>query len=79
MSKDTVNAVKNDANFRSIQYELRFDHLLHPGRGFAFPCDSQGLVDFSGLTERAARNYFMARDLVGHELAMPAVVPVHRV
>ena len=65
-------------DFNGKAYELRFDHLLHPGRGYAFPCDEQGQVAFSALTDRAIRSYFMARELVGQELTLPAVVQVRR-
>lgn len=56
------------------QYELRFDSLLHSGRGFAFPCDAQGRVELDALSERALANYLYARAVVGRELDTPAIV-----
>jgi len=57
------------------QYELRFQSLFDNGRGFAFPCDSQGRVDLDQLSEQARHNYLYARAVVGRELAVPAVKP----
>jgi hypothetical protein len=54
-------------------YELRFDHLFLPGRGYAFPCDAQGRVDMDALSERARNSYLYARALVGRETSMPSV------
>ncbi len=53
------------------QFELRFSHLFHPGRGYAFPCDAKGCVDLDGLSESLRSHYLFARALVGHELAAP--------
>ena len=58
-----------------IHYELRFESLFHTGRGFAFPCDSEGHVDLNDLGERARENYLYARAVVGRELTTPAVLP----
>jgi len=57
----------------SWSYELRFDHLLKPGRGYAFPCNADGLVDINALSDRARDNYLYARTLIGREMAMPIV------
>jgi len=56
---------------RSPGYELRFSGLLHPGRGYAFPCDASGHVDIDALSEAGRLNYFYARALVGRELSWP--------
>lgn len=60
----------------SSQFNLRFRSLFNHGRGFAFPCDSQGRVDLDGLSERARTNYLFARAMVGRDLAAPAVEPL---
>jgi hypothetical protein len=54
-------------------FQLRFRSLFDAGRGFAFPCDREGQVDLERLSERARSNYMRARDMVGRELAVPAV------
>lgn len=56
------------------RFVLRFESLFDPGRGLAFPCDEHGRVALDALSERARRNYFYARVVVGHEFATPAVV-----
>lgn len=53
-----------------LAYELRFESLFRPGRGYAFPCDASGRVD-----ERERRGYLHARSLVGRELTVPALLP----
>lgn len=58
-----------------IQFELRFQSLNDHSRGFAFPCDTRGLVDMDQLSDRARNNYLYARAMVGRELAVPAVRP----
>jgi hypothetical protein len=62
---------------RSINdhYQLRFQSLFDPGRGFAFPCDQQGHVDMDALSERARNNYLYARAMIGREVATPSVCP----
>jgi hypothetical protein len=57
----------------SPQFQLRFDSLFQPGRGYAFPCDEGGHVDLDGMSERARNNYFFARAMVGRDLSTPAV------
>ena len=55
------------------RYELRFDALFNPGRGYAFPCDAHGQVHLDSLGEMARLNYFYARTVIGREF--PAPVP----
>ena len=55
------------------RYELRFTSLLGGGRQYAFPCDSEGCVDFAELSERTRCNYFFARTVVGREFSAPFV------
>ena len=57
----------------SRRYELRFRSLFNEGRGYAFPCDAQGLVDMDSLSERLLNNYLYARSVIGREFATPAV------
>jgi hypothetical protein len=56
-------------------FQLRFQSLFDPGRGFAFPCDAEGHVDMDALSERARNNYLYARAMIGREVATPAVCP----
>ncbi|MCW5635146.1 MAG: hypothetical protein KIT17_17555 [Rubrivivax sp.] len=58
-------------------HELRFASLFDEGRGLAFPCDADGRVDLDALSERARRNYFFARGLVGRDFAYPSVRRTH--
>jgi hypothetical protein len=62
-------------NTQSIEFQLRFQSLFDPGRGFAFPCDSEGHVDLDTLSEKARNNYLYARAMIGREVATPAVCP----
>lgn len=55
------------------RFVLRFESLFDPGRGLAFPCDEHGEVVLDALSERARRNYFYARVVVGREYATPLV------
>ena len=57
------------------EFQLRFQSLFDPGRGFAFPCDENGQVDLDALSDRARNNYLYARAMVGREVATPAVCP----
>ena len=57
----------------SNQYQLRFDSLFQPGRGYAFPCDAKGLVDLDRMSERTRNSYLYARAMVGRELTPPSV------
>ena len=54
-------------------YELRFQSLFRPGRALSFPCDEEGHVVLSSLSDHARDNYLHARDLVGREFAFPTV------
>ena len=54
-------------------FQLRFQSLFDPGRGFAFPCDANGQVDMDRLSERARNNYLYARAMIGREVATPSV------
>lgn len=58
---------------QASRYELRFQSLFVPGRGFAFPCDAEGHVDLDALSVQSRNNYFYARALVGREFLAPAV------
>jgi hypothetical protein len=60
-------------NSATSQFQLCFRSLFDSGRGFAFPCSADGLVDLDLLSERARNNYLYARAMVGRELAVPAV------
>ena len=55
------------------RFVLRFDSLFEPGRALAFPCDEHGDVLLDALSERARRNYFYARVVIGREYSVPAV------
>ena len=57
-----------------VTHELRFESLFRPGRGYTFPCDATGQVDFDALNERERSGYLHARALVGRELTVPALV-----
>jgi hypothetical protein len=57
------------------RFELRFQSLKESSRSFAFPCDSEGLVDMDQLSAHTRNNYLYARAMVGRELATPAVRP----
>jgi hypothetical protein len=54
-------------------YELRFSSVISGGRNFAFPCDAQGHVDISDLSERSRNDYFYARAVVGREVSPPCL------
>ncbi len=56
-------------------HELRFTHLMDPGRALTFPCDAAGHVDLDALSEQARSNYFFARTVVGRDFACPVVRP----
>jgi len=58
---------------RRHQFRLCFRSLFDSGRGYAFPCDRDGLVDLDELSDGARNNYLYARAMVGRELAQPAV------
>jgi hypothetical protein len=54
-------------------FRLYFRSLFDSGRGYAFPCDGNGVVDLDQLSESARNNYLYARAMIGRELAAPAV------
>jgi hypothetical protein len=56
---------------RDSCYELRFAGLFNAARGYAFPCDAQGQVDVSLLSERARANYRRACANVGRDFFWP--------
>jgi hypothetical protein len=58
----------------TLDYEIRFDDLFHVGRWLSFPCDARGVVDIDALSDRARKNYFYARAMVGREYAAPSVL-----
>jgi hypothetical protein len=58
---------------RQQGFELRFEPLRHAGRGYAFPCDADGQVPLSDMSDRLRDNYFYARAVVGNELSWPVV------
>jgi hypothetical protein len=60
------------------EFRLCFRSLFNEGRGYAFPCNPKGQVDLDHMSERTRNNYFFARAMVGHDLAVPAVEPVTR-
>ncbi len=55
-------------------HELRFVALEGGSKGYAFPCDSAGLVELDCLTERERIDYLYARAVVGREVAPPSVI-----
>lgn len=63
----------------AARYELRFRSLFDEGRGYAFPCDADGVVDLDALSEKARNSYFYAHTVIGRELSIPAVQrgPLH--
>lgn len=54
-------------------YELRFMSLFDGGRALVFPCNAQGEVDESLLSQQALKNYLRALTVVGREWATPKV------
>ncbi len=58
-------------------YELRFKSLFDAGRALAFPCDAQGEVDESALSQQALKNYRRARKVIGKDWATPMVQQIH--
>jgi hypothetical protein len=59
-------------------FRLCFRSLFDSGRGYAFPCDGNGVVDLNALSESARNNYLYARAMIGRELTAPAVEPAER-
>jgi hypothetical protein len=54
--------------------ELRFQSLFDAGRSYVFPCDAAGNVDIDMLSDKARKNYFYARTLIGREFSHPIVL-----
>lgn len=57
-----------------VGFEVRFESLFDPGKGFTFPCNELGVVDLDALSERARHNYFYARTVVGRDFAPPKLL-----
>jgi hypothetical protein len=57
----------------SNRFELRFNSLYRPGRGYTFPCDECGRVDMDALSDGERHSYLYARAIIGRELSFPAV------
>lgn len=57
------------------RYALCFESRRSPARSLRFPCDARGQVELDRLSARALREYLYARVVMGHELAMPRVLP----
>lgn len=70
-----MNAATLSQSDAPTAWLLRFESLFDEGRGYAFPCDGDGVVDLDTLTERARGNYFLVRTLVGRDFAMPKLQP----
>ena len=58
---------------RTSHCELRFQSLFNAGYAYAFPCDAAGSVDLDSLSDKARKNYFYARILIGREFANPTI------
>jgi hypothetical protein len=58
---------------KATSFELRFDPLITTGQALVFPCDAQGQVDFSILSDREKCDYLFARALIGRDFGRPAV------
>jgi hypothetical protein len=56
-------------------YELHFEALDDPARGFALPCDARGQVDMDGLEAAVLQHYLFARALIGKLFRLPAIRP----
>jgi hypothetical protein len=72
---NVLNAEAGKMKESPTLFQLRFQSLFDPGRGFAFPCDQDGRVDMDALSERARNNYLYARAMIGREVANPSVCP----
>ncbi len=58
------------------QFILRFQHLHDHGRAFSFPCNADGDVEMSPLSNTSRANYMRACQSVGTDFAQPVVKPV---
>lgn len=61
------------AHHDTARYRLRFRSMFNQGKGYLFPCDEDGRVDMSTLSEGVRNNYLYARALVGRDFFCPAV------
>lgn len=68
---ESFTAAANEAS-----YELRFFSRCTKQPGYAFPCDAQGCVEMSALSDHDRSSYLYARVVAGNELAIPVVVLV---
>jgi hypothetical protein len=68
-----LQPVSTDTAPDSDRYGLRYRSLFLPGRGYVFPCDAQGNVEISTLSDRARHNYLYAQTVAGSELDLPLV------
>ena len=59
------------------RFELRYRSVSPHRCGFAFPCDERGQVSLDELSDVARDNYLYARAMVGRDLLLPQVLPVH--
>jgi hypothetical protein len=75
-AEDTQMNARVAAAGGESRYELRFAGLFERGRGYSFPCDSQGRVDMDAMSERSRTNYLFARAVVGNVLCAPVVLSV---
>lgn len=67
--------METGADTLQARYALCFQSRCPPGRMLQFPCDERGQVELDRLSEPDLREYLYARVVMGHELAMPRVVP----
>ena len=64
-------AVRSDA---AHGFVLHFPSLFDHGRGYAFPCNERGEVDWQALTPRGRANYLSACRTIGRDFGVPAVL-----
>jgi hypothetical protein len=62
---------------QGASFVLHFSSLFHAGRGLAFPCDEQGVVNLDTLPTLSRNNYLYARAMLGREFASPAIRCMH--
>ena len=58
----------------TAHWQIRFQSLFDEGRALAFPCDAAGHVDLDALSERGRSNYFLAKAMVGRDIATPSIL-----
>jgi|KBSMisStandDraft_5_1062788.scaffolds.fasta_scaffold3546747_2 hypothetical protein len=59
-------------------FELHFPSFSPSTPALSFPCDAGGAVWLDTLSERARKNYFFARALMGRDYGMPTVQAMRR-